>query len=500
MRILTKATPILTAGLAFTASAAAADVTALDVWESWKSMAEGYAQTISVDSETYSGGVLTLSGVTSSMDLPEGSAEGTLSELILTEEGDGTVSLTMPGDYPFSFSSAGPEGEEVTMAMRFQQSGLTLVASGDPGAIDYAFSAPSMTVVLDEFTEDGTPIDMTINLVMSGTEGTYSVTEGTPQNIVSDFTAGTLTFEMSMAEPEEDVDFQMSLNMADVVSTSVGSISPFSGGRDLAALLREGLSTQGTVTTGASDYAVSINDGENPFTLNGSAESGHLDVDLGSDGIRYAGGNAGVVAELNIQSMPLPPLTLALAQSEGELRMPLIATEEAKDFGLKLNLTDLAMGDTVWGMVDPSGSLPRDPANLQLDIAGVGKWIVDISDPEAMSDPAALGGMPGEVETVSLNSLLLSIVGAELTGSGDFQFNNESFMPLPSGVVDLKLVGGNGVIDKLVAAGLVPEDQAMGARMMLGLFARPAEGADTLVSTIELKEDGSVLANGQRIR
>jgi hypothetical protein len=35
---------------------------------------------------------------------------------------------------------------------------------------------------------------------------------------------------------------------------------------------------------------------------------------------------------------------------------------------------------------------------------------------------------------------------------------------------------------------------------MLGLFAQRGEAPDTLKSTIELTEDGSVLANGQRIR
>ena len=62
------------------------------------------------------------------------------------------------------------------------------------------------------------------------------------------------------------------------------------------------------------------------------------------------------------------------------------------------------------------------------------------------------------------------------------------------------LTGGNGLLDTLVGLGLLPEEQAMGARMMLGLFARPGDGPDTLVSTIEVKEDGSVLANGQRVR
>jgi hypothetical protein len=36
--------------------------------------------------------------------------------------------------------------------------------------------------------------------------------------------------------------------------------------------------------------------------------------------------------------------------------------------------------------------------------------------------------------------------------------------------------------------------------MMMGLFARPGGGEDELVSTIEINEEGHVLANGQRIQ
>ena len=73
-------------------------------------------------------------------------------------------------------------------------------------------------------------------------------------------------------------------------------------------------------------------------------------------------------------------------------------------------------------------------------------------------------------------------------------------MPRPKGGVDLTLVGGNGLLDKLVGMGLLPEEQAMGARMMMGLFAVPGEGEDTLNSRIEVNDEGHVLANGQRIR
>jgi hypothetical protein len=149
-------------------------------------------------------------------------------------------------------------------------------------------------------------------------------------------------------------------------------------------------------------------------------------------------------------------------------------------------------------MFDPGGVLPRDPATLVVDIAGKANWLVDIFDPAIAEAP--MDQPPGEFHSLSVNELLLRLAGAELTGSGDFTVNNDAPVPMPAGTLNLQLVGGNALIDKLVQMGLLPEDQAMGARMMLGLFARPGAGEDTLVSEITVQEDGSVLANGQRIR
>ena len=61
--------------------------------------------------------------------------------------------------------------------------------------------------------------------------------------------------------------------------------------------------------------------------------------------------------------------------------------------------------------------------------------------------------------------------------------------------------GVNGLLDNLVAMGLLPDEEAMGARMAMGMFARPGGEEDTLVSKIEVDgETGQVLANGQRLR
>jgi hypothetical protein len=71
-------------------------------------------------------------------------------------------------------------------------------------------------------------------------------------------------------------------------------------------------------------------------------------------------------------------------------------------------------------------------------------------------------------------------------------------MPRPDGTVTIDVAGANALIDNLITMGLIPAEQAMMPRMMLGMFAKPV-GEDAVQSVIEVK-DGQVMANGQRIR
>jgi len=150
------------------------------------------------------------------------------------------------------------------------------------------------------------------------------------------------------------------------------------------------------------------------------------------------------------------------------------------------------------------GILPRDPATVAIDLAGKVTPSVDLLDPEQIE---ALDGQtpPGELNALTLNNLTIEAAGAQITGEGDFTFDNtdlQSFdgMPRPEGALSLKLSGANGLIDNLIQMGLVSDQDAMGARMMMSMFAVPGSEPDTLNSTIEVNEQGHVLANGQRIK
>ena len=97
------------------------------------------------------------------------------------------------------------------------------------------------------------------------------------------------------------------------------------------------------------------------------------------------------------------------------------------------------------------------------------------------------------------------MIGAKLMGTGDFTFDNSDTttfggMPAPTGVANLELTGANALLDKLIQMGMVSDSDAMGARMMMGMLAVPGDGPDSLKSTIEINDQGHILANGQRLK
>jgi hypothetical protein len=489
---------ILSAAASLAAGAASADLTAAQVWEDWQASATSFGQTLSVGSEEASGGVLTLRDVSITMDGPEGGANGTIAEVVMTERGDGSVAIEMSPEFPIDFTAIS-EGETANFSLLIDQSGLDLTASGAPGAISYAYSAPTVTITLVEATANDASMDFDMSIALAGLEGAYTVIEGDTRTIDSALRASTLTVNADGTDPESSGDtFEIAMTMADLDSQSSGTMSPLMSMTNLSEMIGAGLATSGTTTHGPATFTVSGTTEGSAFSLDGAYQSGAYDVAIGEDGLDYGYTGRGFTLSGSGDQIPFPDLSLAAEEIGSRFQMPVGVSEEPQDIGLVLRLVGLTISDQLWSMFDPGGVLPRDPAALVVDVAGQANWLVDIFDPAIAEAP--MDSAPGEIHALSVNELLLRLAGAELTGSGDFTMNNAAPVPMPAGTLNLQLTGGNALIDKLVQMGLLPEDQAMGARMMLGLFARPGGGEDTLVSEITVQEDGAILANGQRIR
>jgi hypothetical protein len=236
------------------------------------------------------------------------------------------------------------------------------------------------------------------------------------------------------------------------------------------------------------------------MSIRGKAGSGGLAFAMDKTAMTYKGGGKEIEVIASGAQIPFPEVALRYAESVFDFAVPLSKGDAPQPFNMTVKLIGATISDEVWGLFDPAGSLPRDPATLIVDANGTAKLAMDLTDEAATNS----GQPPGTLESLNLPDLQLTAAGADLTGAGAFTFDNTDLttfqgMPAPTGRIDLKLVGGNGLLDKLIQLGYVPEDQAMGLRMMLGMFARPGEGPDTLTSTIEFRDKG-LFANGMQLQ
>jgi hypothetical protein len=207
--------------------------------------------------------------------------------------------------------------------------------------------------------------------------------------------------------------------------------------------------------------------------------------------------------EVSAQAPDLPfPVMFSWDQAETSFYMPLENTDEAEPFGFKFALTDVTVSDDIWNMADPTGTIPREPVTAELELAGMAKLFFNILDPD-QAEAMAFADTPGELNSMQLIGLRLAAAGAEITGAGDFTFDNSDLdtfdgFPRPEGEVNIGVKGANALIDTLVDMGLLPAEQATMGRMFMGMFTTPS-GDDELSSKIEINAEGHIMANGQRI-
>lgn len=484
--------------------AALADVTSAEVWENWKSYANSVGQTVTAGSEVSDGGDLTLLDLRFTMDFPEGLVVGNLASIELKEQGDGTVAITMSPDYPISIS-VDADGEKVEMALMLHQIDTNIIASGGDGKIVYDYTAQEISASLETLIADGEEINPAVTLSLKDIDGstTSASAEGEAQIMSSRMSAAGLDLDIDVQEPDGGGKFTATGRMANLRSESSLVIPPDLDLEDPSAIFNSGFTVIGGFKTDSSNMHAELQDGNDSFDFSASATSSSLSVALDDGTLKYGGTSTGLQYKLVSPQIPLPEIAFGMAEAAFKVVVPFGQSETPQDFAALIKLGGLEVSDMLWGMIDGGGTLPHTPATLIIDLAGQMNWLVDITNEKELE--AFDGEAPVELFGLTVNNLTLDIAGAKIEGDGDFTFDNTDLatfdgMPAPTGAINFDLMGINGLLDKLGQMGLLPQEQAMGARMMLGLFARPADGEDHLTSTIEVKGDGSIFANGQQLK
>ncbi|NDV99089.1 DUF2125 domain-containing protein [Salipiger sp. PrR002] len=513
MRVLTGVMGAGVAALALTPPALA-DVTPEQVWDDLSGMLEGVGYEVSV-TESPSGGNLLLSDLTLTMAVAAGEAQAAgdvtvaFGDLTFEDLGDGTVGIRFPSPMPIDIRVTEEGAEPVEMTLELGQEALEMIASGTPEAMDYSYSAAATSLDLVRLVAEGEELPREVisaSLATGPLSGSSEVdsSDGTRRYSHS-YKTDELRYDLSGSNPEEEnATGQISGRMTGLASSGMSVIPDEMGSEDAAAFMAAGFEGNGRFTyeTGQASFAVT-QDGET-MTGSSSSKGGSFEGSIDGTHLSYALSLDTLNYEAEGSSLPFP-VSAAMDKVAYNMTLPLAKSDTPQDLALGLTLGGLTVSDQIWGIFDPGGSLPRDPATLAFDITGKATPLVSIFDPADLAQLEGEETAPAELNALSLNSLTLEVAGAKITGEGDFTFHNEDTesyggMPRPEGAVNFTLAGANGLIDKLIAMGLLSQQDAMGARMMLGMFTVAGSEPDTMTSTIEVDADGHLLANGQRIR
>jgi hypothetical protein len=493
---------LLAGAAAVTVSTPAFPITPEELWSAWQAQNASPGQRLAATGTAREGDTLVLTGVTLTVE-PEGgelSVRTEVGTVRMRDAGGGRVVVTMPDSIAVTLDSTGADA--ATARLGIEQPGLTITASGDPAAIAYEVAAPRVAVTLTEATSGGKALPVALRVAMEAMTATYRTAGAETQTVDGRFALGALRVDTSGSDPEGGGSFDIEVAVADLAGSVEGTLPPgFADEPDLGVVLRQGFAIASDYTLGATTFAFNAIEDGKAVSAEGKADGGDFRVAMDANRFAYRTGAKGFDITLAGGDLPFPALNIQLADFALGFLLPLAKTADPADFSALVRVVDLVLPDEVWAMVDPMGSLKRGAVTAILDTAGKLRLTADLFAPEAMMGAAP----PGELHALDIRALQLKAGGADLTGTGGFTFDNGDLatfdgLPRPTGAIDLKLVGGNALLDALAAMGMIPEDQIMGARMMLGLFARPGDGPDTLVSRIEVTPDGALLANGQRLR
>ena len=494
--------------LAFSSQSALADLTAKDVWSDWQGYIADMGYEIS-GNETMSGNTLKISDIVYTVKVPDEDVTISITtrEMSLIENGDGTVNITFPETQVMTVEVDAKNDENAKINLNYTQSGLAMIVSGDASNMTYDYSASSLEISLGSVEIDGNKMPegtAKAFFKLNDISGKTQMTSGTARTNSGIMKAGGLNYDISVNSPDGEGTFHISGTSENLSSDSNFTIPETNDNSDMRAMLNEGMAFDGTFSFGPGSYSINGAGDGAEFSAEGSSQGGGFDVAMDKTNLSYDFSIKGMTTAIISNQLPIP-VSFDIAKYGLNLNVPLGDTQDLQDFAAMLTLQDFTMADMLWSIFDPSGALPRDPATILVDLKGKARVLVDMFDPNIEEIMMSAKTPPAELHAVTLNNLLVSAAGAELSGAGDFSFDNNDLvtyggLPAPSGTLDLKLVGINGLMDKLSAMGLIGEQEVMGARMGMGMLAVTGEGEDTLISNIEMTPDGQILANGQRIK
>ncbi|NRB00221.1 MAG: DUF2125 domain-containing protein [Rhodobacteraceae bacterium] len=481
---------------AMVSAPALAQVTPDDVWSAWQSMALNAGYAVAVGSTESTPSLITVSDVSFSLSEDMTTLETKLDEMRFADNGDGTVSITFSPEYQ-AIVAQDIDGEgPIVLPIDVDASSLVMTVSGTPGAMRHDFAAPAVSVTVDTVIDGEEEVDMDVNASMLDLQGTF-LSSNAGENVSQDLTAGRLAVSARFSTPEDpDAYAEIDVALDGITSASSGPMSAIAAFSGMTELLQSDATAESTFAYDSATYKiVGAGDGEEVDVV-ANLGQGSVAAKISSGGLTYSvrGSDLDLVAE----SLGDGPSGFGFtADTIGwAIDLPLDENAGAQELGVLVNLEGAEVSDAVWAQMDPFGAFPRAPLSVNMDLRMAGDALIDamnqgLSSGEVTDMPEGSAEIDIRQFNIVFGDLSLSATGA--LASEEVGMSAQG--GLPTGNLDLTLIGANAFLDQLEQGGPFPPAQIGAVRGMLGFFGRPGAGPDTLVLAIEFTESG-ITANG----
>ena len=434
-------TTLGTLGLICAGSAAQADVTAQQVWDNWADQMAIYGEGFTTGPVSQSGDTLTVPDVRIEFSDEEGSITAKIGDLTLTENGDGTVTVTTPESYPLSVNLAPTSGEPSAIHIIVSQENMALTVAGEPEKMTFEFDADHYTFTLDAL-EGADTDDVNIeaaSLAFLDWSGHYTIETDDMTRISSELNLGDVVLDVLMTETDGNDQIIGAFDITDITAFS-NAVVPESLNLDAEhPPFKDGLSLEVGYSAGAFEYAFDIVADEEAVTSTASADGSEFSFAMDYNELKYSSSLQNF--DMNIampEELPLP-VGIAIGQQQFELQIPLHqSTDDAlQDARFAIAMSDLTISDAIWDLIDPQKILARAPVTIALGIDAQIKLFFDLLDPD-QQEALALTDAPGELHGMQLTDLTLRGGGAGIFGNGAFTFDSSDFetfggFPRPEG-------------------------------------------------------------------
>ncbi|MTH80246.1 DUF2125 domain-containing protein [Paracoccus aestuariivivens] len=532
---------LTTSALALTAMTAPAfaDVTPEQVWQSWVDYYQSVGYTVAEGGRDMAGSTMTVRDVLITSESDSGSMEFKVPQVVLSDQGDGRVQTVFADELAVAVSGTDPDGGEYSVPVAVKIPGNSMLSSGAPEDMVHDFNYPTMDVAVKTMTTDGTESPLPINFALTNSTGKVHIVSGAPSKYDYQMKTEAFTFD---GDVPDDVGGKVKFAGSIDGFESQGDMTAPGGDftnmeEEMDAALKAGLAMKGQLKSGVInanfDYSGTDEQGQ-PTSGKGDYKGEGFDAtfQMSQEGLGYKLDSDAFDFTLTTPQVPFP-ISYGIKGGSLDMMLPVSQRDEAQPFRFAYSLDGVTMAEDIWKMFDPQAALPRDPASLSLDLSGLMKVTKDMfampddtgdmapaddtdsataegiapdapaDDAEAQAEAEAGADEPTGFEPLqmTINKFALDLLGAKVNATGELKSAEGGNIEAPIGQIHAEYEGVNTLIDTLSSIGLIPQEQMMGVRMMLAMFAKPVEGStDKMATDLEFKEGGAIFANGQQIR